>query len=358
MKKYLLFILIISGLVLPIFVRASILSGPIVPCGGQGQNPCTLCDIFVMAKNIIDFLLLIIFFVATIFIVIGGIRMLTSAGSPEHVDRGKRMITAAIVGVIIALLSWILLAELFIALVGKTTAEGGDVGQGFPWPWNEIQCVGGGVVEPPETSVFCCCDLSDGSYTCSTYSGMTECQSDCSTHCQGFSGYIRSCCVYAKGSCGGAPGSRCDKMSAAGYCFNNEYWCVVGVKDQIVNVSVDLISLLNCMKNTLPKDASRNISSITDNSGGRCITAWAAPQCSGSTDSCTGTCCAHIQNSLHYGGTGCRGYSYAVDFADEASYNIIKSAALGCFPSGLQVINEGNHVHIELQGEAQKDGCL
>jgi hypothetical protein len=159
MKKYLLFILIISGLVLPMFVRASILSGPIVPCGGEGDE-CTLCDIFVMAKNVIDFFMLIIFFVAGLFIVIGGIRMLTSAGSPEHVDRGKRMITYAVTGVIIALVSWILLAELFIALVGEQTAEEGNVEQGFPWPWNEIQCVGGGVTEPPETSgEYCVCTI-------------------------------------------------------------------------------------------------------------------------------------------------------------------------------------------------------
>src|SRR4030043_291303 len=191
MKKSIFIILIVIGLGLPIFVWAQgILSGPLVPCGTAiNPNPCTLCDIFKVAKNIIDFLLLIIFFVATIFIVIGGIRMLTSAGSPEHVDRGKRMITAAIVGVIIALVSWILLAELFIALVGEQTAEGGNVEQGFPWPWNEIQCTGGGITPPPEIPpsgselVYCVCEYSNNQINATLISGYEDNWYNCQQRC-------------------------------------------------------------------------------------------------------------------------------------------------------------------------------
>jgi len=155
MKKSIFIILIISGLVLPMFVWAQgRLSGPLVPCGRAGQNPCTLCDIFVMIQHVIDFITAGLFVLAGIFIAIGGVRMLTSAGIPEHVDAGKRMITSAIIGIVIALLSWAILNMLFLGLFGEQRGY-------FQWPWYEIHCVGGGLTEPPETVTpgeYCVCE--------------------------------------------------------------------------------------------------------------------------------------------------------------------------------------------------------
>lgn len=137
--RIILFILITAGLLLPFCVSAGALTGPIVPCGGRGQKDCTLCDIFVMIQNIIDLLLAFILIIAPVFVVAGGVVILTSAGVAERANLGKRIITSAIIGIAIALLSWTILNMLFITLVSQTG--------GFPWPWNEIDCVGGGVVE-------------------------------------------------------------------------------------------------------------------------------------------------------------------------------------------------------------------
>jgi len=361
MKKILLIISIIIVLAFPLFVKAQ-LGGPIVPCGGRDQNPCTLCDIFKMAKTIIDFLLIAIFLIATVIIVIGGIRILTSAGSPEHVDKGKKMITYSITGVLIALLSWIILAELFIALVGKQTAEQGGA-EGFPWPWNEIQCVGGGSAPPSEEERMCTCGAT--SYLGNKlYGTAAECLSKCNSYCNIAYNGAPGCCgtdVYLYG-CSGQPVDRCDERSAAGYCFGSNYYCQRGVRDQVFYTAGELSSFLDCMAPRLPSGNARDISSITDNSGGRCITNWTAPQCSGGTDSCTGTCCAHAQNSLHYGGTGCRGTSYAIDFATESAFTYIHDAAVFCANSlsygEVDVVNEGNHIHLELDGLARALGCI
>jgi len=70
-------ILIVVGLLLPFSAEAGGLKGPIVPCGRKGQDPCTLCDIFVMIQNIVDFLLAFVLIIAPAFVLIGGIFILS-----------------------------------------------------------------------------------------------------------------------------------------------------------------------------------------------------------------------------------------------------------------------------------------
>ena len=126
-----LLILLFIGLTLPI-IASAFLSGPIVECGRRGQAPCTLCDIFVMAKNIIKFLMDLIIVIAPIFVVIGGIIILTGGIKPDQVALGKKIITSALVGIVIALLSWVVLGTVFNTLA---KSAGGD---GMPWAWNKI----------------------------------------------------------------------------------------------------------------------------------------------------------------------------------------------------------------------------
>ena len=59
MKAFKIFFIIY--LVIIIFVGANsvyagIHTGPIVPCGGSGQSSCTLCHIWNLASNIINFI--------------------------------------------------------------------------------------------------------------------------------------------------------------------------------------------------------------------------------------------------------------------------------------------------------------
>lgn len=140
MLKYLFFILIIIGLALPFQVLAGFLSGPIVPCGREGQDPCTLCDFFKMANSVVNFLLQLILVIAPIFILVGGVMILTSAGKSDQVTLGKKIITNTVIGVVIALLSWTIINEILIVLNGSITVEGREVGKILDWPWNKIEC--------------------------------------------------------------------------------------------------------------------------------------------------------------------------------------------------------------------------
>ena len=104
-------------------------SAALVPCGGSGQEPCQFCDLFKLVKNVLDFGVKIAIPIAVIAIVYGGIMILTAGASPERAKQGKDIVTAAIIGLVIVLLAWLILDTL-IKLIAK-----GEFG-----PWNQLKC--------------------------------------------------------------------------------------------------------------------------------------------------------------------------------------------------------------------------
>jgi hypothetical protein len=98
----------------------------LVPCGGS-QDPCTWCHFGKLIENIIDFLMYLVFPLAVLMIVIGGILIMTSGGSSSRFSKGKEMITGAIIGILIALISWMII----------DTIAGGWSGFNII-PWNKI----------------------------------------------------------------------------------------------------------------------------------------------------------------------------------------------------------------------------
>jgi len=128
MKKIRIFLFSIFSFL--ISAQASFAAG-LVPCGGDG-NPCTWCHLFELVKNIIDFAMKILFPLAAVMIVYGGILMMVSGSSPEKFSSGKKIITSAIIGIAIALLSWLILDTIF-----KIIAPGFEGNFG---PWNDLSC--------------------------------------------------------------------------------------------------------------------------------------------------------------------------------------------------------------------------
>ena len=115
----------------------------IVPCGRAGTKDCTLCDIFELLKNIINLLLAVVLIFAPIFILGGGIMLLTSAGVPDRVTLGKKIITSAIIGMVIAMGAWTILGTFFnVLILGKIgISEVGPLQVWVEgWAWNEFHC--------------------------------------------------------------------------------------------------------------------------------------------------------------------------------------------------------------------------
>jgi hypothetical protein len=170
-----------------------------------------------MAQTIIDFITTGIFILAVLFIVIGGLTILFAGAVPSNLELGKKMITNAIIGVVIALLAWTVINMIFNTLVSTDKTK-------FPAPWNDIECKGGGVIE---TGAVCCCDLLNNSKIESycrpnPFPNSAECNSGsagCKSFCQGYavnagSSYQGSCCLNKKlnsnETCGGVvPATYC-----------------------------------------------------------------------------------------------------------------------------------------------------
>jgi len=71
-------------------------------------DPTTTCDASALQQlviNIIQFLINISLIVAVVFVMWGGFLMLTSGGSSDRLSRGKKAITAAVIGIVIVLVA-------------------------------------------------------------------------------------------------------------------------------------------------------------------------------------------------------------------------------------------------------------
>jgi len=106
----------------------------LVPCGGPNQNPCTVCDLLVLAQNVLKFAFEIAFLIVVGFIVYGGFRWIFSLGKEENIKAGQRIITNAIIGIVIILAAWIIVNTVFwfIAQAGGTEEYIGT--------WYKIKC--------------------------------------------------------------------------------------------------------------------------------------------------------------------------------------------------------------------------
>jgi hypothetical protein len=101
--------------------------GPLLP-----RNR-TLCGLLELVQNVSYFgITLTVFVLAPLFILIGGFIILTAGGSEPRFGRGKQTLTAAVVGLVIALGSYLILSTFFTILNITFGAGGGG--------WGTITC--------------------------------------------------------------------------------------------------------------------------------------------------------------------------------------------------------------------------
>ena len=309
--KIITLIVLLSFLILPEIVSAANIPfwGPIVPCGTSTTPKCTLCHVFELGQNIINLLLTLILVAAPVFIIIGAIFMLTSGGMPEKATQGKKVITFAIIGLLIAFGSWLIINQILVKLAGTKATEGEGP---WPWPWNKIECTPTEVSETHSECVEEICKEVEGA-------GNNECQTneECEEQipwCQREAPLGSSTWVLTPPPVGAYPQQKGD-------------------------ASPELASFLNCMYLSIHDLQINSISSnILCND----------PTC----DTSTGNC-GHTANSCHYGGRYCTGLSRAVDFhATAETCSEIKEAALKC-DSTAWANWEFNHLHISVQ----RAGC-
>jgi len=93
------------------------------PCAG-GNSVNLLCKINVsnpggVVGAIISFVLFLAVFIAFIFLVIGGLRWITSGGDKSAVESARNTIIAAIIGLVVAFLAYLIIT-LILGFLGLT----------------------------------------------------------------------------------------------------------------------------------------------------------------------------------------------------------------------------------------------
>jgi len=116
-KQYLLLFLAF------LFFATPVLGQGLVPCGGEGQEPCTFSDFFVLINNVVSFILFdLIPPLAVLYFAWGGITMMTAGGDPGKVEQGKKILTYGIIGVLLIYSAWIIVYE-FVTFLTKGQME-------------------------------------------------------------------------------------------------------------------------------------------------------------------------------------------------------------------------------------------
>jgi len=139
------------------------LRGGLVPCGKNCDDPCTksceccpctLCHLFVLFKRIVDFLTLnIIFPLAVLMIVVGGVMFLTAGGDPGRIGGAKKILTATVIGLAIILAAWLIVDTVITFLTPASS----------PFQnWSTIDCplCGDGNCDSGETKANCPADCA------------------------------------------------------------------------------------------------------------------------------------------------------------------------------------------------------
>ncbi len=99
----------------------------LVPCSGMD---CSVCDIFKLIQNLINFFIELVFALAGGFMVWGAVEIMIAGGDEKKVSSGRGRMTIAVYGVAITLGAWLLVGTVLQVLTNSSSKI----------PWNKITC--------------------------------------------------------------------------------------------------------------------------------------------------------------------------------------------------------------------------
>ncbi len=131
MNKKLFSIIFLVFLLVPSFSYA-LCEGELVPCGGD-KPMCNFCHIFELANNIIIYVMTCLTpIISGIMLILGGFYFMIAGVDPTKMQKGKDIAKAAIIGLVVIFVSWILL-NTFLTNMGVAEWTGLDT-------WWEFSC--------------------------------------------------------------------------------------------------------------------------------------------------------------------------------------------------------------------------
>lgn len=123
----------LAFLLVPVVTNAAL-----VPCGKTADGTmCTLCDLIVGIQNLARYIMSIMIVFGILAIVIAGILYIVSAGTPGLMGMAKAAIRNALIGTLVCLLAFLIIATVMNVLVAKT-----NLGVQRATNWYTFQCSG------------------------------------------------------------------------------------------------------------------------------------------------------------------------------------------------------------------------
>ena len=143
-KTILILIITLTG----VFLIYSSADAALVPCGRTGQPPCTTCDLFVLADNVIKFFVFTFTpALAVLLYLIAGFLVLLGGANPSWVSKGRDIFKTTTYSLFIIFGAWLITNTLLKTLAGEKP---------YGRDWNKVVCTeptftgGGG---PPDATL-------------------------------------------------------------------------------------------------------------------------------------------------------------------------------------------------------------
>lgn len=120
-----------------------------MPCGRAGQPACTTCDIFVLASNIINFVIFtLVPAIAVLLYLWAGFMILMGGANPGWIATGTGIFKTTTWGLVIVFTSWMITNTVLKSLAGDSI---------FTKDWNKVTCTAGLGQPPPPTVLADAC---------------------------------------------------------------------------------------------------------------------------------------------------------------------------------------------------------
>lgn len=271
----------------------------IVPEQCQSKCPCGEAAVLQAIQNITSLVISFAIVILIFFIVWAGFSFVLSPTSEEARSHAKKMLSYALIGMLLVLSAWLIVDFVIKTLAGGDTAFG---------PWNKILQFEGDT-----------CVLTQPTRKIEGLPGV-------------FGAVVNTVAEGGGTYSSGTGGVQSGGYGGGGFSYNP------GVSAEVPAESAALSSMLSCMSSKVPSGVT--ITALTDlytTTNASRISHCAAVGHQGDAN------CVHTVHSCHYGGRSCVGASHAVDFGINHSSEII-AAAYACGSPSARVEN-GNHVH-------------
>jgi hypothetical protein len=128
-------LLVLGGAVMPLVAEAVSFTAPLVPdaCQKAGPFDCGFCELIDLIQNVINFLIFLATFAATLLFVYAGFLYLTAAGNKGQISRAHSIFVSVLIGFVVLLAGWLIIDLMMKAFVSDDFLN--DVG-----PWNDPNC--------------------------------------------------------------------------------------------------------------------------------------------------------------------------------------------------------------------------